>query len=107
MARCRCSRKPLRRFPFVERIFADGAYQGAATAAAVRALGKWELEIVKRSDQAVGFEVLPKRWLVERTHAWLNRFRRLLVRWARKVSNYEAVLHFACALFCLRAAKAA
>jgi transposase len=64
-----------RRFPFVERIFADGAYQGAATAAAVRALGDWE--IVKRSDQASGFEVLPKRWIVERSLAWLGRCRRL------------------------------
>jgi transposase len=53
-----------RLFPFIERIFADGGYQGAATAAAVKALGSWELEIVKRSDQATGFEVLPKRWIV-------------------------------------------
>lgn len=48
-----------------------------------------------------------RRWVVERAHAWLNRFRRLLIRWERKVSNYEAVLHLACAVFCLRAAKAA
>lgn len=66
-----------RLFPFVERIFADGGYQGARTAAAVRAIGAWEIEIVKRSDTATGFEVLPKRWIVERTFGWLGRCRRL------------------------------
>ena len=38
-----------------------------------------------------------RRWVVERTHSWLNRFRRLLVRWEKKASNYEAMLHLACA----------
>ena len=56
--------KAVRRlFPFIERIVADGSYQGEATAAAVRALGPWQLEIVKRSDHTVGFEVLPQRRL--------------------------------------------
>jgi putative transposase len=47
----------------------------------------------------------PRRWSVERTHAWLNDFRRLCIRWERKVINYEAFLHLACALACMRAAK--
>ncbi|GHX79451.1 IS5/IS1182 family transposase [Vibrio cholerae] len=38
------------------------------------------------------------RWVVERTHSWLNRYRRLLVRWEKKIENYEAMLHFACGL---------
>lgn len=38
------------------------------------------------------------RWVVERTHSWLNRYRRLLVRWEKKIENYEAILHFACGL---------
>lgn len=65
-----------RLFPFVERIFADAGYQGAATAAAVRALGPWQIEIVKRSELH-RFVVLPKRWIVERTFAWMGRNRRL------------------------------
>ena len=39
----------------------------------------------------------PRRWVVERTHSWLNRCRRLLVRWEKQAANYEALLHFACA----------
>ena len=66
-----------RLFPFIERIFADGGYQGAATAAAVAQIGAWDLEIVKRSDTAKGFVVLPKRWIVERTLSWIGRCRRL------------------------------
>ena len=65
-----------RLFPFVEVIFADGAYQGGTTAEAVAGTGRWRLEIVKRSD-STGFVPLPKRWIVERTFAWLGRCRRL------------------------------
>jgi len=46
-----------------------------------------------------------RRWVVERTHSWLHRFRRLLVRWEKKVNNYLAFLHFACAWIAFRAAK--
>jgi transposase len=66
-----------RLFPFIQKIFADGGYQGEATATAVARIGHWELEIVKRSDTAKGFIVLPKRWIVERTFGWLGRCRRL------------------------------
>lgn len=45
-----------------------------------------------------------RRWVVERTHSWLNRFRRLLIRWEKKVENYEAMLHLACTWITLRAA---
>lgn len=70
--------KEVRRlFPFIKRVFADGGYQGTATAAALRDLGAWHLEIVKRSDTAKGFVVLPKCWIVERTFGWLGRCCRL------------------------------
>lgn len=45
-----------------------------------------------------------RRWVVERTHSWLNRFRRLLIRWEKKVRHYLAFLHFACAWVAFRAA---
>ncbi len=45
-----------------------------------------------------------RRWVVERSHSWLNRFRRILVRWDKKPQNYIAFLHFACALIAFRAA---
>ncbi len=45
-----------------------------------------------------------RRWVVERTHSWMNRFRRILIRWEKKAQNYIAFLHFACALIAFRAA---
>lgn len=64
-------------FAGIEKGVADGGYQGSATAADVRAEAGIPLEIVKRPDTAKGFEVLPKRWIVERTFGWLGRCRRL------------------------------
>ena len=55
---------------------ADGGY-GGKLEEWVEKLAGWELEIVRRSDAVKGFAVLPKRWIVERTFAWLNRYRRL------------------------------
>ena len=46
-----------------------------------------------------------RRWVVERTHSWMNRFRRLLVRWEKKVNNYRQLLHLACAYITLNAAE--
>ena len=65
-------------FPFLKKLFADGGYQGPQFQKALaKLLPQLKVEIVKRSDRANGFAVLPKRWIVERTLAWLNRCRRL------------------------------
>ena len=69
-------------FPFLRKLYADAGYQGPKFKTALkRVLRRVKLEIVKRSDAAKGFVVLPKRWIVERTIAWLNRCRRLAKDW--------------------------
>jgi transposase len=69
-------------YPFLLKLYADGGYQGPIFRSAVAsAMAKLNVEIVKRSDQAKGFVLLPKRWVVERTFAWLNRCRRLAKDW--------------------------
>ena len=73
-------------FP-IERIFADGGYAGQKMVLVVWRTEAWKLQIVKRSD-APGFEVLPKRRIVERTFAWISRNRRL----ARDFEHYATTV---------------
>ena len=69
-------------YPFLLKLYADGGYQGPEFRRALAKILKCvNVEIVKRSDQAKGFVVLPKRWIVERTFAWLGRCRRLARDW--------------------------
>jgi transposase len=63
-------------FPFLTKVIGDAAYQGPRVATALAAIADWQIEIVKRAD-VTGFKLLPKRWIVERTFAWLGRCRRL------------------------------
>ena len=69
-------------YPFLLKLYADGGYQGPVFQNAMKdIMAQVNVEIVKRSDQVAGFVVLPKRWVVERTLAWLNRCRRLAKDW--------------------------
>ena len=71
------TRRVRRRFPFIEVIFADAGYQGERVRKTARKTGRWRVEIVRRPTDATGFVILPKRWIVERTLAWISRNRRL------------------------------
>lgn len=78
------------RFPWLRYIFADGGYAGDKLRDALKAHGQWTLQIIKRSDTAKGFVVLPRRWVVERTFAWLNRCRRLAKDWEKSIESSTA-----------------
>src|SRR6202158_5700687 len=91
------------RFPFLQQLFADSAYQGPIFGnATAKILPFLEIEIVKRSDQAKGFVPLPKRWIVERTIAWLNRCRRLAKDWENLNRSALAFLKLASIRLMLR-----
>jgi transposase len=90
-------------FPFLLKLYADGGYQGPEFRQAVgKILRQVNIEIVKRSDQAKGFIVLPKRWVVERTLAWLNRCRRLAKDWENLNRKALAFLRLASIRLMLR-----
>ena len=81
--------------------FADGGYAGDKMALVVWRTGAWKLEIVKRSH-AAGFEVLPKRWIVERTFAWISRNRRLARDFERYATTVAAFIRLAMIRIMLR-----
>lgn len=82
----------IKRFPWLRHVFADGGYAGQKLKDALKPLGKWMIAIIKRSDTANGFEVLPRRWVVERTIAWLNRNRRLAKDFEQTIASATAWL---------------
>lgn len=85
----------LHRFPWLRHIFADGGYAGDKLKYALRRIGKWTIVIIKRADAASGFEVLPRRWVVERTLASLNRNRRLAKDFEHTIASASAWLFLA------------
>ena len=94
-------RQARRLFPFIKRIFADGGYAGPKMALVVWRTGAWKIQIVKRSDRP-GFEVLPKRWIVERTFAWISRNRRLARDYERYAKTVAAFVRLAMIRIMLR-----
>ena len=90
-------------FAFLMKLYADGGYQGEPFQDAMRkVLAQVTVEIVTRSDRARGFVVLPRRWIVERTFAWLNRCRRLAKDWENLNSRPLTFLRLASIRLMLR-----
>ena len=88
-------------FPRLQKIWADGAYAGTlinwvmTTCHGHPAAGVWVLQIIKRTDKAKGFVLLPRRWVVERTFGWLNRSRRLSKDYERRCDSSETFIYLA------------
>ena len=86
-----------RAFGWIKLVWADGGYSGKLVeqVAAIPRHCKVRLEIVKRSDKACGFMVLPKRWIVERTFGWLIRNRRLVRDYEANITHSESIIYIA------------
>jgi len=82
-------------FPWLRHVFADGAYSGDKLQGELAKLGRHTIEIVKRSDAAKGFVLLPRRWVVERSLAWLNRNRRLAKDFEATIESATTWLYIA------------
>lgn len=90
------------RFPRLRRLWADGGYAGAALATWMLEVGGWVLEVVKGRRDQRGFEVIPKRWIVERTFGWLNRYRRLSKDYEELPQTSEVIVLIAMSHLMLR-----
>ncbi len=79
------------RYRRLKLIWADGGY-ACKLIEWTASFGNWVLEIVKRSDDVVGFAVLPKRWIVERTFGWIGRYRRMSKDYEMSPASSEAMI---------------
>ena len=82
-------------FPWLRHLFADSVYNGPNLRDALAKFGNWTIEIVKRAADAAGFKLLPRRWVVERTLAWLNRNRRLAKDFETSIASAKAWVYIA------------
>jgi len=82
-------------FPWLRHVFADGGYAGGKLKRALEGSGGWTIEIIRRNATAKGFELLPRRWVVERTFAWLGRCRRLAKDWETTIESATAWAYLA------------
>jgi putative transposase len=90
-----------KRWPWIKHLFADGAYDRTKLMDKAAYLD-FVIEIIKRSDTAKGFEVLPRRWVVERTFGWMTRWRRLVRDYEERIDVSEAMIHIALGSLLLR-----
>jgi transposase len=90
-----------KRWPWLKHLFADGAYDRTQLMDKAAFRG-FTIQIIKRSDAAMGFEVIPRRWVVERTFAWMTRWRRLVRDYEERIDCSEAMIHVALGSVLLR-----
>ena len=90
-----------KRWPWLKHLFADGAYDRTQLMDKA-AFRDFTVQVVKRSDAAVGFQVIPRRWVVERTFAWMTRWRRLVRDYEERIDCSEAMIHVALGSVLLR-----
>jgi transposase len=95
MARRWLSKRSMTCSPGLRHLFADSAYAGDKLFKALAKFGRWSIEIVRRMADTVGFEVLPRRWVVERTLAWLNRNRRLAKDFEASIASAQVWVYVA------------
>ena len=90
-----------KRWPWTKHLFADGACDRTKLMDKAAYLD-FVIEIIKRSETAKGFEVLPRRWVVERTFGWMTRWRRLVRDYEERIDVSEAMIHIALGSLLLR-----
>jgi putative transposase len=88
-------------FPTIKLLWADGGYSGQLVTWAATALGL-AVEIVRKLAGQVGFQVLPRRWVVERTFAWINRCRRTVRDYERLPAHHAAMVQWAMVIIMTR-----
>lgn len=89
-------------FPWLRHLFADSVYNGPNLREALAKFGDWTIEIVTRAPGVPGFQLLPRRWVVERTLAWLNRNRRLAKDFETSIASATAWIYIASAQLLIR-----
>ena len=94
-------RRALNKWIHLVKVYVDGGYEGETFGGLVQALYGWILEVVKRTELHT-FKVLPKRWIVERTFGWLNRFRRLSKDYEYYPKTSETIIYWAMIRLMLR-----
>lgn len=100
-------RWPRKHGDFDEHLCLDKGYQSAAIRDLIEGVFQYTAHIRSRGEENRDLrrKRKPRRWVVERTHSWFNRFRAILIRWEKKIENHVAALHLACAYFTLSRAK--
>jgi len=81
--------------PRLQLLWADGGYGGNPFAVWVKATFGWLWQVIKRTDDTKGFQLLPRRWVVERTFGWLNNYRRLSKDYEELPNSSEALIYIA------------